>query len=445
MRSRLFPTTVGVLLLAAVPLTSAHATDGHFLFGVGAVNAAMGGAGVAAPPDVLAALYVNPAGLVAFEGTRVDIGFEMFKADRSVASSAGPMRGETRSTSSVVPIPAFGFSTPVAGGRAAVGLAALGIGGFGVNYAADPNNPILAPRPFGFGQVASNFQLLKIAPGLAVAVSDKLSVGLAANIDWASLIVDPFPAAPPAVDAGPDGVPRTQDDRAFYSTAMASDGAFGAGFQLGLIYKALPAVSLGASYTSVQRFRDFEYNSTFANPNLPNFGMPRQIRFALDVPAVYSGGIAVRPIPELVLAGDVRRITYASTRGFRDSGFRPDGSVAGFGWRDITVIAAGAELAVTPRARVRAGYNYSGNPVPDSLAMLNVQAPAIVQHHASVGAGFQVTPVMGVHVGYYRAFRNSITGAMLTPSGAVPGTSVTSSLSENSVLVQFSIATPAAR
>ena len=74
----------GFLLFATV--TPARATDGHFLHGVGAVNNAMGGAGVAAPVSILGTFYLNPAGLIAFDGLRVEFSFEMFKPDRTVAS-----------------------------------------------------------------------------------------------------------------------------------------------------------------------------------------------------------------------------------------------------------------------------------------------------------------------------------------------------------------------
>ena len=55
-----------IACLVAAPMSAARATDGHFLHGIGAVNSAMGGAGVAAPQDVLTAFYLNPAGLMAF-------------------------------------------------------------------------------------------------------------------------------------------------------------------------------------------------------------------------------------------------------------------------------------------------------------------------------------------------------------------------------------------
>lgn len=435
----------GLFAGSLLPMRSAHATDGHFLHGIGAINSAMGGAGVAAPQDVLAAFYLNPAGLMGLDGTRAELSFEMFKPDRSLASSAGPMSGSTRSTSSWTPIPALGFSVRLANDRVTLGLGAFGVGGFGVNYAADPGNPILAPRPFGFGQLFSNFQLLKVAPGAAFAVSDRLWIGAAANIDWAALTVDPFAAAAPAADPGPDGVPRTRDDRAYYSSAYASDGAFGFGGQVGLIFRPVPTMSVGASYTSHQRFRAFEYNGTFANPNLPSFGTPRPISFRLDVPAVYAAGVSVMAATSLTLSGDVRYITYESTEGFKGGTFAADGSVQGFGWRNIAVAALGAQLAVTDRVMLRGGYNYSGNPVPPELTMINLPAPAIVQHHLTVGAGFQATPTVALQGGYYHAFRNSITGPMMSPAGDAPGTSVTSTLSENSLVVQVSVRSPAAR
>jgi long-chain fatty acid transport protein len=135
---------VGVALAAP---SEACATDRHFLHGVGAVNASMGGAGAAGACDILGVMYVNPAGLMAFQGSRVDLGFELFQADRTVASDARPFgSGSTQSKKSYVPMPAFGWSYMLENGKVVLALGGLGIGGFGV------------------GQMYSNFQLMKIAP-----------------------------------------------------------------------------------------------------------------------------------------------------------------------------------------------------------------------------------------------------------------------------------------
>lgn len=423
------------LALAAVLPTAARATDGHFLHGVGAVNSALGGAAVASNTSLLGSFFVNPAGLASFDGTNLEMGFEMMKPDRTVTSSYGPMKGSTTSASEFTPIPAFGFSTKLNNG-VVVGLAGLGIGGFGVNYAADPTNPMLMPRPYGFGQVYSNFGLMKIVPAVAWNASPKLRLGLAVNIDWATLAVNPMPTAAPAVDAGPDGVFMTQDDRAYYSSAASADGAFGFGMQAGLQYQMSDKVAVGLSYTSAQMFEDFEYTAVYENPNLNTYNTPRTFSFRMDAPAIYAAGLAWSPTAKLQTAADVKFYTYSSTKGFDQSGYNADGSVKGFGWDDIMVVALGAQYAATDKVTLRGGYNYSGNPIPDELSMFNLPAPAVVQHNISGGLGFKVRPGVEVNVSGYVALENEISGPMMRPT-AVPGTNVKNSMSEKSILVGF--------
>ena len=89
-----------------------------------------------------------------------------------------------------------------------------------------------------------------------------------------------MPIGAPAADPGPDGLPMTMDDRAIYSGASAGDGAFGFGFQAGAIYRPNDIVAVGAAFNSTQSFSDFEFNTTYDNPYLPDgtatsFGMPR--------------------------------------------------------------------------------------------------------------------------------------------------------------------------
>jgi long-chain fatty acid transport protein len=460
MRRALFLTTLVAAVLILVLPGQARATDGHFLHGVGAVNSSMGGAAMACPVDILGAAYVNPAGLMKFDGTRIALGFEGFKPDRTLSSSLtvpvgggqfATLAGETRSTSEWTPIPAFGFTTKVSD-NVVLGFTGIGIGGFGVDYAASaivppgvPANPILAPRPNGFGQVFSNFQLMKLAPAVAFSLAeDKLWIGVAANIDWAGLAIDPMPAAAPAVSMGPGGMPQS-----FYSRATAMATQFGFGFQIGAIYNINDMVSIGASYTSKQDFADFEWNSMWENPGIRTgpmaFGTPRRISFGLDVPAVLGGGIGVQALPNLLVAVDFKRIYYASTDGFSledpTRPFNPDGSVAGFGWQDINVWALGAQFKPSDSLALRVGYNRSDNPVPDSLSMINVAAPAIVQNHYTLGLGWAFDRKAAVNLGYYHVSNNSISGPIYGPFGPIPGSDVTTSMKEDSLLLSFSFAT----
>jgi len=432
MRNTKLWAVVAALGVALAGPTEARATDGHFLHGVGAINASMGGAGAAGASDILGAMYVNPAGLMAFQGSRVDLGFELFQADRTVASDAGPFgSGSTQSKKAYVPVPAFGWSYMLDNGKVVLGLGGLGIGGFGVDYEASTTNPILVPQPNGFGQVYSNFQLLKIAPSIAFAASDKLWLGAALNVDWASLAVKPMPVASPDVNPG--------EGTAFYPSATAADGAFGFGFQVGAIYNASDMIALGASYTSTQWFEEFEFSSAHANPSLPNFGTARDISFAMDVPAVLAGGVKIQALPNMSILGDMKYIFYSNTAGFDESGFDETGAVQGFGWDDIKVFALGTEFVAGEKVAIRAGWNHSDNPIPDELSFFNVPAPAIVQDHLTLGLGIKFSRRFAMNLGYYYVFEGQIEGELWGPTGPIPGTSVTNTMTESSFQIGFSV------
>ena len=444
MRHRIVPLALAAALVG-VRAPAASATDGHFLHGVGAVNSAMAGIGVATPSSLLGAFYVNPAGLLVFKGSTTELGFELFKPERTIESSVGSVSGSTASSSEFVPIPAFGWSREIRRDRLTIGVAGIGAGGFGVDYHTDPTNPVLAPRPFGFGAIYSSFSLMKIIPAVAYRPAERVRFGAALNVDWASLAVDPMPIASPAVDAGPDGRPGTADDRAYYSSATDADGSFGIGAQLGVQFSVTPQLDIGLAYTSPQVFQRFTYGAVYEDPNLPTYNTPRTIEFAMDVPAVYGAGLAWTPSSALTVGIDGKYITYSQTRGFKDRGFATDGSVKGFGWRDILTIAAGLQVRPMNGLALRTGYNYSGNPIPDDLSMFNAAAPAVVQHHLTVGAGYTFENGFSIDAGYYRALEHSIDGPFQTPVGSVPGTSVKSSLAENSVLLGFTFAPPSIR
>ncbi len=419
------------LILSLVATQGASATDGHFLHGVGAINSAMGGVGVAgAKDDVLGALYHNPAGLMAFDGHHAALSMELFKPDRTLTATAptpqGPFTGSQQSKSEFVPIPAFGWSSEVIEDKLVIGFGGLGIGGFGVDYRQNNMHPLLAPKSQGgFGQVFSNFSLLKVTPAVAFAPSEKLWIGVAANVDWASLAVDPFPA--------------TEPNGAYYPSATASATAFGFGLQAGLIYKMTQSLNLGLAYTSEQKFNEFTWNSTNADPTDPAFGTHREFSFTMNAPAIIAGGLSYQAGERLFLAGDAKYYLYSSTEGFEASGFTQTGAVAGFGWDDIMVLAFGGEFLASDRLALRAGYNYSDNPIPEENSFFNVSAPAVIQHHLSLGFGVEIADGVDLSAAYYRALENEVSGPIWHPMmGEIPQSDVTSSMFENSFVVQFS-------
>lgn len=355
----------------------------------------------------------------------MEFSFELFKPDRGVESTVpGFGGGSTTSGSDFSTVPAMGVSMQL-NDRTTIGLGAVGIGGFGVDYPLSLTNPILAPPPNGFGQVYSNYTFLKLNPSIAHAFSPKLWVGASLNVDYATLAVQPMPVAAPT--------------GGYYPWASSASGAWGFGFQLGLIYKASDRLWLGAAYTSNQWFGDFTWNSVDENPNTPPPNLPRTITFRLDAPAVVMAGVQLRPSDRFTLPGDVRYYFYESTKGFDESGFNADGSVKGFGWQNIMAVALGVDVQASSKVAVRAGYNYSGNPIPSAQSFFNVPAPAVVQHHATFGLGWQVISSLEVSAAYYHAFEGSVSGPLYGPAGPITGSDVTNRLTEDSLLIQFSI------
>jgi len=427
-------------LLASLLAAPAWAGNGAYLHGVGAVNSAMGGAGVALPNDALGALDNNPALLAKLAGHRMEFSTEFAKAKNAVSSSVQvnvggghviDVAGRTDENGKPAVVPAFAWSHHSTSSSAAYGMGFLGTSGFGVDYPQDATNPILAPQPRGFGRVFSSYSMLKIPFAFAWQATPQLAVGLSFNAGRATLQADPAGFAAPDCSGSPASptcfVPRVN-----------ADSEFGYGGQVGILWEVTPAINVGASYASKMSFSSFEWDSAHANPNRPDFGAARTIRFKLDSPATAIVGLGLKLSPNFQLALDAKRIAYGDTAGFGGTGFDAQGNAKGLGWKNITVLAAGAEWRPSPKLALRAGYNRSDNPIPDNLTFQNVVAPAIFKNHACLGLGLGLYQNLELNVTVYRAFKNTASGPFLSPAGPVPGTQVRNEMTLDSGVLTFS-------
>jgi long-chain fatty acid transport protein len=413
------------VVLAAVP---ALAGDGSFLHGVGAVNSAMGGAGTGLPNDSLGALNLNPALLTELPGSGFEFSAEYAHAENAVSSQAGPFAGRTEESGHIPLIPAFGFTSHVKDTAFAYGVGFLGIAGFGVDYPQDPNNPILAPQPHGFGRVYANYQFLKVPIVGALRLNSQWSVGAAVVTGRSSLTADPAGFAAP--DCGPNGC--------FYPH-VDTDSSFGIAGQVGVHYRINPVWAVGAAYTTEQKFQSFQWNSAAANPELPNFGASRHISFTLDSPPIATLGLGITPISTVKVAADVKWMGYGNTPGFSGTGVDPaTGQLKGLGWRSVWVEELGLQLQATSMLTLRLGYNHAENAIPDSAAFLNVASPSIWGNHLCAGIGARINQQMSLDAAYYHAFKTSISSPFLGPAGPVPGTLVTDEMTMNSLIATFS-------
>jgi len=424
MNRKAFAPLLGLALLAA---PAAYAGDGHTLHGVGAVNSAMGGAGVALPIDTIGGLLLNPALATQMDGSHFAFSAEYNQAKNSVSSSVvtpfGTFSGRTNDAGDRAVIPAFGFTHHTPGSNFAYGVGFLGLAGFGTDYPASTTNPLLSPQPNGFGRVYSSYSLLKIPTVLAWKLSDSFSFGLSLNAAYATLTANPAGFASPDC-SGPQGP--------CYFPSVNADSAWGYGAGFGIQYKLSPSLALGASYNTKTKFQEFQWHSTAANPHLANFGTDRKIRQEIDMPAVGIVGLGWTPTDRLAVAVDGKWIDYESAAGFKDT----------LGFKNIKVGEIGLQYKATERLALRAGYNHSQNPVPADRTFFTVEVPAIFIDHYCAGLGYQATRSLHLDAAYYHVPRNSITGNFYGPQGAVFGTSVTTAMAMDSVVLTFNFALP---
>ncbi len=258
--------TATALASMAFIATSAWATTGDNLIGIGPVSRSLGGVGVADPQDAITSISANPSTL-SFGLPSYDLGpvpvtpaptsgksGKNAKAVQPVATPQGYSDGFSISSTIFLPhvsaeidgvradgedkayiIPAIAWSHLIGGpqGRWAVGLAAYGSAGFGVDYR---DSAIDNDRYYNFSGTAGGpfaplsaggytyLSILKILPAVSYRITDQLSFGVAAHIDYGGL------------DLG---------------NSKSTDWGFG--WQPGLTFRPVENISLGLSYTSAHR------------------------------------------------------------------------------------------------------------------------------------------------------------------------------------------------
>ena len=263
--------------------------------------------------------------------------------------------------------------------------------------------------------------MIQFVPTAAVRLSDHLSVGASPTIDMAKLTASPaFLAAPD--DANGDGFPT-------YPNAVGGRYNWGLGFQVGAYYTTDAGWNFGASLKSPQWFEPLRFQSA------DELGRPRALKLDIDYPLVASLGASYTALADWVIDADVHFVDYHNTNGFNRSGFDASGAAAGLGWRSIFTCNVGAQYQATDDLSLRLGYSYGMNPIPASEASANVQAPAVNEHSIYCGLSYRLMKGLAASVAYAHSFENSIQGPLLSPAGPVPGTSVQSTVSLDTIVV----------
>jgi long-chain fatty acid transport protein len=426
------------LALAGLAAPAAYATDGYFPHGVGMKAKGMGGAVTAVAQDAFGGAN-NPA-TMAFSGNRVDVGIDYFSPHRSAERSGTPdiLNGSVDSGSTSFFVPEFGLNYMIRPDLA-LGLTVYGNGGMNTNYPGGTiTNPFgvglcnavqtggMAPAQpsynlhCGNGNLGVDLMQVTFAPTIAWKFTSNMSVGLSPLFAYQRFKAEGLQAF--------QGLSQYPGD----VTNNGYSDSTGWGARVG-VYGDFGMFSFGAAYATKMSMGNFDkYQGLFAQQG------------SFDIPSNWNLGVAFRPTQQWLIAADYQRINYGEI----DSIGNQQGNInsclqtvfsgqpatsngnclggssgAGFGWRSVNVFKLGAQYALNQDWTLRAGYNYTTNPVTSANVSFNVLAPGVVQNHITLGTTYNLSPKSELTGAFMYAFNNSVTGPSFFNAVFPPGTS----------------------
>jgi len=374
-------TALGLVVWMAMP-GAAFATNGMNAIGFGTESNGMAGADTAMARDTTA-LNTNPAGLTQLSDRALDI-FNGVVASVDVRHQDG-FGNDRKVSNTVIPVGGFGYARKY--GSLSYGIGFFGQGGSGSVY----KNIATA---FGTrDELSVLLRIVKLTPGIAVRVNDRLSLGFSASIAYADIKQRVFP------------------NTSFYNPSVSPipflgykiDGAHHISFspKFGALYRLNDSVTLGASF-SPRSSLPLQHGTlvsdqtalglgkvTYRDVHLDGFALPKEIAL----------GMRVQPNKDWLLSFKLdwlewsKALTYSSLAASNPDNAAALPSLAATSsnlWKDQWVVVVGGVYQYDTDTVLRWGYNYGRNPIPSQH--LNPLLAAISEHHFALGMGRQITP-----------------------------------------------------
>jgi long-chain fatty acid transport protein len=414
---------IAALAALTVPM-AAQATDGYFTHGYGMKAKGMGGASIAVAGQDAFGGANNPA-LMALAGNRFEVGIDLFspwrKAERTGGAAFG-LDGSADSDSNYFGVPEMAFNYMVRP-NLALGVTVYGNGGMNTDYTGGQlSSPVCAafnpnPGPYnllcGNGSLGVDLSQLIIAPTIAWQFVPNHSVGLSPLFAYQRFSADGLQAFDnPFASTSPGNV-----------TNRGHDSSTGWGARIGYYGQFTPQLGVGAQYTTKMSMGELDkYKGLFAEQG------------GFDIPSHWGIGVGIRPTPQWLIALDYERINYSDVKSVNN----PSANIitcltagtaancmggsngAGFGWQSVNVFKLGAQYALNANWTLRAGYNYSDNPIKSQDVTFNIMAPGVIQNHLTAGATYAWANRHEITGAFMYAFTNDVTGPSLFNS-LVPG------------------------
>jgi long-chain fatty acid transport protein len=213
--------------------------------------------------------------------------------------------------------------------------------------------------------------VVSISPAVAVKVSDKFSLGVAANVNY-GLLKMKKPTALGQYEEDLDGI------------------AFSATF--GMLFKPTEKFSLGISFKTPMKVK-LKGEATIPGAALLGLPTTDDAERETTFPMFLGAGIAFKPTDKLTITADAQYINWKKLdvipMSFSNVGwiaFIEADSAIDLEWKDAVQLRFGMEYKVSDTFALRAGYYYDPSPSPKNT--LNILLPEHTYNFFTCGFGY---------------------------------------------------------
>ena len=403
MKHSLLSLRPAVVLL--VLLTNTGLGGGFQLNEHGARAMAQGGAFAARATDP-SAMFFNPAGLSYQRGFQCMAGVTLIAPSYTYYGPSNLDRNDKWEMKSNVFTPVNAYLTNTWNDGMLKGLA-VGVGlmtpyGLGTEWEDDWIGKSITRE--------ITLQTFYLTPTISYAINDMIAVGAGANFVFSNVslrrAVTNFQ---PEMNLELDGT---------------GDVAFG--FNAGVLFRPTEELSIGGTYRSETKI-DFTGSANFHPPaSLATLFPGGDVTTGLAAPATYLIGVAYKPMDNLELEVDYQGIQWSSydkleinfaVNADNNTTVRQANVSSEKNYKDTYILRFGGEYSMPLTGlKIRAGYFYDANPVPDEH--LEPLLPDADRHGLNIGLGFNLLNTLTVDVAYLHMFiQDRTTTATSFPGG----------------------------
>lgn len=366
---------LGIFVGASFPVAT-YAANAAYLIGNSPDSLGTGGTSIAMPQDSFVA-DDNPAGM-AFIGTRIDVYGAALNG--KVEASFGPSNNKLSSNqTSIFPGLAGNY---VIDDKWTIGYSTQSTGA-----AADFKKP-LADIP-GLTNARATFMQVNSLGTITYKPMPNLALGASAVLGLQKFRADGV------LGTKPDGAPAVLPNH-------GSSYAWGSGYALGVLWKPVEFVSVGASYYSKMSFSKLD---GYKDDLLAMTGG------SIDMPPRYGAGVSFELTDDLTVGFDYLNIRWSESKAF--------GHDSSFNWHDQHVARIGAIYKFNDQLTARIGYSRVNNFADSEHTLANLFTSGISNRALTAGFSYAINKTDNISASYEYGFYNEIKG-----SGISEGTNI---------------------